>query len=119
MKMVSSYKDINCNNILECTFDLNKADVDVYRTLKKLGKSKVEELAQKLNKDRSTVYRSLQKLVSCEICVKETKTIKQGGYYHIYSCADIKQIKKKMKICIDEWYKHIENTLTNFEKEMK
>jgi len=118
MRFVSSYKNINCNNVLECAFDINKADVEVYRKLKELGKSKVEDLAQKLNRDRSTVYRSLQKLVSCEICIKETRTIEKGGYYHIYSCTDIKQIKEKMKACIDEWYKHMENVLVHFEREI-
>jgi len=118
MKFVSSYKNINCSNVLECAFDLNKADIEVYRKLKELGKSKVEDLAQKLNRDRSTVYRSLQKLVSCEICIKETRTIEKGGHYHIYSCTDIKQIKEKMKACIDEWYKHMENVLIHFEREI-
>ena len=117
--MDKPYKDVNCSNVLECAFDLNKADVKVYRQLKEVGSSRVEDIAQKLNKDRSTVYRSLQKLVSCEICVKETRTIEKGGYYHIYCCADIKKIKEKMKECIDEWYKHIENIFVRFEKEMK
>jgi predicted transcriptional regulator len=119
MKLVDPHRDISCNNVLECTFNLNEADVEVYRKLKELGRSKVEYLSQKLNKDRSTVYRSLQKLVSCEICIKETKTIEKGGYYHIYLCADIKPIKKKMKVCIDEWYRHMENTLTHFEKKAR
>ena len=118
MKFIGSYGNINCSNVLECAFDLNKADVEVYRKLKELGKSKVEDLAQKLNKDRSTVYRSLQKLVSCEICIKETRTIEKGGYYHIYSCTDIKQIREKMRACIDEWYKHMENVLIHFEREI-
>lgn len=119
MRLDKPYKNINCSNVLECTFDLNNADVKVYRKLKESDRSKVEDIAQKLNKDRSTVYRSLQKLVSCEICIKEKKTIEKGGYYHIYYCKDIKKIKEKMKECIDEWYKHMENTLARFEKEMK
>ena len=118
MKFIKSYKNINCSDVLECTFDLNKADVKVFRKLKELGESRVEDLAQKLNKDRSTVYRSLQKLVSCEICIKETKTIEKGGYYHVYSCNDILKVKEKMKECIDEWYQHMENTLIHFEKEI-
>lgn len=42
----------------------------------------------------------------------------KSSYYHIYSCIDIKQIKEKMKACIDEWYKHIEKVLTNFKREI-
>ena len=118
MKFIKSYEKINCDDVLECTFDLNKADVEVYRKLKEMGTSRVEELAHKLNKDRSTVYRSLQKLVSCEICIKETRTIEKGGYYHVYYCNDIKKVKEKMKVCIDEWYQRMEDTLTRFEKEM-
>jgi len=113
------YKDVNCSNVLECVFNLNKADVEVYRKLKEVGSSRVEDISQKLSKDRSTVYRSLQKLASCEICTKETRTIEKGGYYHLYCCANVKKIKEKMKGCIDEWYKHMENTLARFEDEMK
>jgi len=119
MKMKKQYQQVNCNNIMQCIFDLNKADIEVFKTLNTLGKSRVEAISKKLKKDRSTVYRSLQKLVSCEICIKETKTIEQGGYYHIYCCTDIKAIKQKMKRYVDEWYSHIENTLAQFEQEKK
>ena len=83
MKLVDPHKDISCSNVLKCTFNLNEADVEVYRKLKELWGSKVEYLSQKLNKDSSTVYRSLQKLVFCEVCIKETKTIEKGGYSHV------------------------------------
>lgn len=33
MKFVNSYKNINCGNVLECAFDINKADIKVYRKL--------------------------------------------------------------------------------------
>lgn len=119
MKFIKSYKNINCDDVLECTFDLNKTDVKVYRKLNEMDTSRVEDLVYKLNKDRSTVYRSLQKLVSCGVCVKETKTIEKGGYYHVYSCNDIKKVKEKMKKCIDDWYQHMKDVITHFEKEMR
>ena len=119
MKMNNPVNDVNCDNVMECIFNLNKADVEVYRKLKEIGSSRTEDIAKELHKDRSTVYRSLQKLVSCEICIKETKTIEKGGYYHLYCCANLDRIKDKMKRYVDEWYSHIEHILAQFEQEMK
>jgi len=41
-----------------------------------------------------------------------------GGYYHLYSCNDPKQVKKEMESCIGEWYKEMKKTIKNFEKEL-
>ena len=71
-----------------------------------------------MNKERSTVYRSLQKLTSSGLCMKKTKTIESGGYYHLYSCNDSAQVRKEIESCIDGWYKQMKKTLKNFEKEL-
>jgi predicted transcriptional regulator len=86
--------------------------------LKQHGQTRADDLARKMNKERSTVYRSLQKLTCCGLCLKKTKKIESGGYYHLYSCIAHKEIKKEMESCIDEWYKQMKNVLKNFEREI-
>ena len=75
-----------------------------------------DELAKKIEKDRSTVYRSLQRLTCCNLCLKETKNIDKGGYYHIYRCNEISKAKKELEECIDKWYHQMKNTLKQFDK---
>lgn len=118
MKSIPSYENISCKDIMQCIFELNKLDLEVYKKLKELEKSRADILAKKLNKDRSTIYRSLQKLTSYGLCTKKTRTIETGGCYHIYWCNDSKQVRKEIESCIDEWHISMKNTLKKFEKEM-
>ena len=75
-------------------YDLSSLELDLLFILIKNKKSMtLEELAKKVDRDKSSVFRSLQKLVGLGICVKETKTLKEGGYYHAYSAIDIESFK--------------------------
>ncbi len=100
-----------CEDLLHCLYDLKDLDLIVYQTLKKTGPIRADTLAQKLNKERSTVYRSLQHLTSCGICIKATKTLEKGGYYHTYSCKNMSDIKQVLEHQLDEWYKTIKRNL--------
>jgi len=115
MKFINSKNNINCGNIIQCIFDLNNLDVKVYKTLKEIGVARADELAKKLFKNRSTVYRSLQKLTCCRLCIKETKNIDKGGYYHTYTCSDISKIKRELEGQIESWYKKMKNTVKDLE----
>lgn len=118
MKFIHPDKNICCKDIMQCVFELNKLDLDIYKKLREQKESRADVLAKKMNKERSTIYRSLQKLTSCRLCTKKTRTIKTGGYYHIYSCNDSKHARKEIESCIDEWYIAMKNKLKDFEKEM-
>jgi predicted transcriptional regulator len=115
MKFIKPYENICCNDVLKCVFDLNNLDIDVYNKLKKFGEMRADELAKKINKDRSTIYRSLQKLTCCNLCLKVTKNIRKGGYYHIYRCNELGEAKKDLEECIDKWYEQMKNTVKEIE----
>ena len=94
MKLIQSDNNICCKDILQSLFDLNDFDFEVYNQLREMNESRADFLAKKMNKERSTIYRSLQKLTLCGLCKKITKTIDTGGYYHVYLCNDIKNVKE-------------------------
>lgn len=102
---------MKCDDAIKCVFNLNKLDLRVYKKLKELGPLRANELAKYLNRERSTVYRSLQKLSKCGICRKITKTLDQGGYYHVYKCDSIENIQKQALACLDSWYNNVKETL--------
>jgi predicted transcriptional regulator len=79
----------------------------------------LEELTQKLDRDKSTVFRSLQKLVSLGICLKETRTIKEGGLYHVYSAIDIESFKLETEKRVKELEKSFNRILKKFEADMQ
>lgn len=104
-----------CEDVIKCVFELNESDIQTYKKLKKIGKTRADDLAKKIGKDRSTIYRSLQKLTCCGICSKQTKIIDKGGYYHTYQCNDIGETKQRLEKHIDNWYKQMKQTIKNLE----
>jgi hypothetical protein len=74
---------------------------------------------QQADRDRSTTFRSLQKLVSLGLCVKETKTIKDGGYFHVYSVVDMETFKKETERKVKDLQKSLDRLLKKFEGEMQ
>jgi predicted transcriptional regulator len=62
-------------------YDLSALDADLFFMLMKGKKPLIlEDLAKKTNRDKSNIFRSVQKLVNSGICIKETRTLKDGGY---------------------------------------
>jgi predicted transcriptional regulator len=103
------------HDLLSCVFSLSDFEVEVYRTLTKVGEFRVDDLSKQIKRERTAVYRALQKLVSCGIYYKNTKTPQHGGgYYHVYSVAPLNLVKKKIEDRIEEWYKTMKETLKRF-----
>jgi predicted transcriptional regulator len=114
MKFPNSIDNISCQDIIKCVFDLNNLDNEIYKILKQTGKSTTNELAEKLHRERSTVYRSLQKLTLCGLCEKQTRKIKTGGYYYLYSIIENNMAMKKVESCIDNWYDGVKKKIFEF-----
>jgi predicted transcriptional regulator len=79
----------------------------------------LEELTRELDRDKSTVFRSLQKLVGLGICLKETRTIKEGGLYHVYSAIDIESFRLETEKRVKELEKSFNRILKKFEADMQ
>jgi predicted transcriptional regulator len=101
-------------------YDLSPLDLDLLFLLIKHKKPMtLEELSIKADRDKSTTFRSLQKLVGSGICIKETKTIREGGYYHIYSAIDIKSFKMETEKKVKELEATFHRLLRKFEDSMQ
>jgi len=111
MKTISSNQEICCDDVIKYIYNLNKLDIEVYKTLCKKKESRTNELAKNIKKERSTVYRSLQRLSDCGLCNKKTKTLPKGGYYYAYSAIKKEEIKKNLETCIEEWSQKMKETL--------
>ena len=79
----------------------------------------LEELTRELDRDKSTVFRSLQKLVGLGICLKETRTIKEGGLYHVYSAIDIESFRLETEKRVKELEKSFNRILKKFQADMQ
>jgi predicted transcriptional regulator len=104
-------------------YDLSPLDLDILFIL--IGRNKknqpvtLDGITKEVDRDRTTTFRSLQKLVSLGLCVKETKTIKEGGYYHVYSAADMETFKAETEKRVKELQKSLDRLLKKFENDMQ
>lgn len=110
--MPESIKDVNsCQDLVQCAYSLNSFEVEVYERLLETGPINANELADRMGRDRSTVYRALQKMMSCGMVLRETRSIPRGGYYHLYKAIGRKELKRKLKACVDDWYRRMQRAL--------
>jgi predicted transcriptional regulator len=103
-------------------YDLSPLDLDILFMLisKKNGDAMtLDQISKGADRDRSTTFRSLQKLVTLGLCIKETKTIKEGGYYHVYSVVDMKTFKVETERRVRDLQKSLERLLKKFESDMQ
>ena len=105
----------SCDDVLQCVFNLTVRDLEVFKALDELGETRADVLAQHLKKERSTIYRALQRLVQCGLCTKNTRTLEQGGYYHTYTCNDIRSLSEELERCLENWYQHMKQLIHQFQ----
>ncbi len=111
MKPDFSVSDVDCENVLECLFDLSKLDKKVLKILNDGGEFKSKELGEELDRDQSTVYRSLENLVNCGLVYKEKHTIRNGGYYFLYSARPMDKIREEAEECLEQWYTEMKSSI--------
>ena len=100
-------------------YDLSPLDLDLlFIMIKEAKPLTLEQLSNMADRDKSTVFRSVQKLVSAGICIKETRTIREGGYYHVYSAVDMETFKAETEIRVKDLQKSLDRLMKKFESDM-
>jgi len=105
---------LNCNNVLECFFGLNEADISIFHTLRKLGATRIEKLSKETGKRENSVYKSLQKMMMAGIVIREKKTIEDGGYYYVYRAEDVDKMAREMLDLLERWYSRMKEVIEEF-----
>ena len=103
-------------------YDLSPLDLDIlFMLISKKNKEAMtlDKVSKEIDRDRSTTFRSLQKLVTLGLCIKETKTIKEGGYYHVYSVVDMETFKIETERRVRDLQRSLDRLLKKFENDMQ
>ena len=101
-------------------YDLSPLELDLlFLLIKRKKPATLEEIAKAADRDKSTIFRSLQKLVALGIIIKETKTIKEGGYYHVYTAIDVKTFKLETEKRVKELEDSFHRILKKFEDSLQ
>jgi len=101
-------RDLECDDLLECLYELNDLDRQIYGHLSGADEPlTVDELAEAVERERSTVYRSVQRLLQFGLVKKEQENYDRGGYYHVYRVTDPDSVANQMRGQINDWYAQI------------
>jgi len=105
-------KGATCSDLLSCLYNLKAIDLDVFLEVAKNENSTLTQLAELAHRDRSSIHRCLSKLVSAGLVHKQSKTIKGGGYYHVYSSTQrVKEIKESLESLIENFESDLKNRI--------
>ncbi len=108
-----------CSDLLSCLYNLKAIDLEVFLEVAKNENSTLTQIAELVHRDRSSTHRCLSKLVSAGLVHKQSKTIKVGGYYHVYSMVEASKIKDYARQRVKEITESLEILIENFESDLK
>lgn len=112
-------KLLQCRDVLQCIFNLNPLEIEIYRLLNRNGPLPADEIGERTGRDRSTAYRALRNLQACRIVYKETDILDNGGYRHLYHVVAPTEVQREMKDCLEEWHCRILAVVDNFPAELR
>jgi len=109
-------KNLKCENIFECLFNLNELDKKCYELLVKSNNPlTIKEISDKLDRDQSTINRSISRLYEESLVEKEKETYSKGGYSYIYTAKSSEKVSSNMKNIIAEWNTMMDELINEFE----
>ncbi len=106
-------KTFTIDDLLRCSYNLNKNELRVLRYLLQNGKADVKEISSKLNLERSTVQKILSKLLEKKL-VSRMQINLHKGYKYYYVVKNPNEIKKEVMALLDRWYERAKNVLNTW-----
>lgn len=114
-----SRKTANCADLLSCLYNLKPTDLEVLLTVANNENATLDRIAELLQRDRSSIHRCLSKLASANLVTKQTRTIKGGGYYHVYNMVEPAKIKKYARERVKEITESLNSLINSFESDLQ
>ena len=106
-------------DLIMSLYDLSPLEFDLlFALIARKKATSLDVLSKEVNRDKTTVFRCLQKLVNLRICEKETKTLKEGGWYHVYSAIDVAAFKMETEKRVKEIKESFDGLLSKFEADL-
>jgi predicted transcriptional regulator len=111
--------ELGADDLMTCTLGVKTAEVEAYCALSGLGKTTVQEVAERLDKSRPTTQRLLQSLVEKGLATREEELIGLGGYKFVYQSVPPERLKASIKEMLDRWYSRMVEELEGLPKKIE
>jgi len=112
-------KGASCSDLIGCLYSMKPIEVEVFYRLATDRQATLDEVAVSVGRDRSTMHRCLSKLVSAGLVYKQTRTLKDGGYYHVYSPVEPSKIKEQAQLRVREISESLQRLVDSFEADFQ
>jgi predicted transcriptional regulator len=116
---VLTRRGATCSDLLSCLYNLKPIDMEVFLEVARNEDTTLTHIAELVHRDRSSTHRCLSKLVSAGLVHKQSKTLKGGGYYHVYSMVEASKIKEYARQRVKEITEGLESLIENFESDLR
>jgi predicted transcriptional regulator len=110
-------KGATCSDLLSCLYNLKPIDLEIFLEVARKDDATLDQIAESVQRDRSSIHRCLAKLVSAGLVHKQSRTLKGGGYYHVYKAVEPSKIKEQARQKVKEITGGLEDLIDNFESD--
>jgi len=108
-----------CSDLLSCLYGLKPMELQVFYDLEARGSATVDDVSDAVHRDRTTTHRCLSKLVSAGLVYRQSKGLKDGGYYHVYAPVETSKIKEQAEMRVGEIVECLRRLLDGFESDLR
>ena len=90
-------RTIRLEDILRCSFGLNKTEIAIMKfLLEEKEELTIEEVMKKIKRDRTTIQRAVKRLFEKDLIKRRQINLDKGGYVFIYSPKPKQELKDKV-----------------------
>ncbi len=108
-------KTIPVEQILKCSFGLNKTEVVVLkRIFNETEEIEMPELIKKIKKDRTTIQRALKNLTTKNLLIRRQINLERGGYVYTYKVRDKNEVKNEITEIFNAFAEKVKFELENW-----
>ncbi len=105
-------KKINQEELIRCSFNLNKTE---YKLLMFLLREKkqltIKKVSEKIGLTRSSVQKAVKKLVKKNLVKRVKKNLVKGSFVFEYKTNNKKELKKKMNKIVFDWFNGVKKAI--------
>jgi len=103
-------KIITLEQILKCSFGLNKTEIVILKHLLDIKEEEtIEDIITSVKKDRTTIQRSVKRLFEKELIKRRQINLDKGGYVYVYSYRPKAELKEKVSKIFEQFKEMVGN----------
>ncbi|MCD6495703.1 MAG: MarR family transcriptional regulator [Candidatus Aenigmarchaeota archaeon] len=107
-----SCKSISEEELIRCSFDLNKTEYNLLIFLMSKNSSlTVSSISAGMGLERTSIQKAVKGLVQKGLVRRTQKNLAKGGYIFLYTPDNKDEIKSRMKYIVRKWYKAVERSI--------